>query len=74
LTGDLYPSPRVLSVAATQGVPIVLVRHDTRASTDLLDKVFGRVRFAQERKIECFSATLAERFDFVRLARALGLD
>ncbi len=74
LTGDLYPSPRVLSAAATKGIPIVLVRHDTRTSTDLLDKVFGRVRFAQVRKIECFRATLTERFDFVRLARSLGLD
>lgn len=74
LTGDLYPSPRILTVAATNGIPIVLVRHDTRASTDLLDKVFGRVRFAQTRKIDRFGALLAERFDFVRLARALGLD
>lgn len=74
LTGDLYPSPRVLSVAATKGIPVVLVRHDTRASTDLLDKVFGRVRFAQTRKIDRFSALLAERFDFVRFARTLGLD
>ena len=74
LTGDLYPSPRVLAQAAANGIPVVLVRHDTRTSTDLLDKVFGRVRFAQERKIERFSALLAERFDFVRFARALGLD
>jgi BioD-like phosphotransacetylase family protein len=74
LTGDLYPSPRILSVAATKGIPVVLVRHDTRTSTDLLDKVFGRVRFAQARKIDRFSALLAERFDFVRLAQALGLD
>ena len=74
LTGDLYPSPRVLSVAAAKGIPVVLVRHDTRTSTDLLDKIFGRVRFAQSRKIERFSASLAERFDFLRLARALGLD
>ena len=74
LTGDLYPSPRILSVAAMKGIPVVLVRHDTRTSTDLLDKVFGRVRFAQGRKVDRFSALLAERFDFARLARALGLD
>ena len=74
LTGDLYPSPRVLAAAAAKGVPVVLVRHDTRTSTDLLDKMFGRVRFAQSRKVDRFSASLAERFDFVRLARALRLD
>jgi BioD-like phosphotransacetylase family protein len=74
LTGDLYPSPRVLALADAKGVPIVLVRHDTRTATDLLDKVFGRVRFAQTRKIERFTEIMAERFDFVRFARLLGLD
>lgn len=74
LTGDLYPSPRILAAAATKGIPVVLVRHDTRTSTDLLDKVFGRVRFAQTRKIDRFSDLLAERFDFAQLARMLGLD
>jgi uncharacterized protein len=74
LTGDLYPSPRVLALAGAKGVPIVLVRHDTRTATDLLDKVFGRVRFAQTRKIERFTEMMTERFDFVRFARLLGLD
>jgi BioD-like phosphotransacetylase family protein len=55
-------------------VPIVLVRHDTRTATDLLDKVFGRVRFAQTRKIARFTEMMTERFDFVRFARLLGLD
>lgn len=74
LTGDLYPSPRVLTMADTKGLPVVLVRHDTRMATELLDKVFGRVRFAQVRKIERFAAMLTERFDFVRFARLLCLD
>lgn len=74
LTGDLYPSPRVLALAGMKGLPVVLVRHDTRTATELLDKVFGRVRFAQVRKIDRFTAMLTERFDFVRFARLLGLD
>jgi BioD-like phosphotransacetylase family protein len=74
LTGDLYPSPRVLSQAEAKGVPVVLVRHDTRMATEQLDKVFGRVRFAQTRKIDRFTSIMTERFDFVRFARLLGLD
>lgn len=74
LTGDLYPSPRVLSLAETKGVPVVLVRHDTRTATEQLDRVFGRVRFAQTRKIDRFTAMMTERFDFIRFARLLGLD
>lgn len=74
LTGDLYPSPRILAQAEAKGLPIVLVRHDTRAATELLDRVFGRVRFAQTRKIDRFATLMAERFDFLRFARLLGLD
>lgn len=74
LTGDLYPSPRILAQAEAIGLPVVLVRHDTRAATEHLDRVFGRVRFAQVRKIERFTALMGERFDFRRFARLLGLD
>lgn len=74
LTGDLYPSPRILSRAAECGVPCVLVPHDTRVTTERLDRVFGKVRFAQERKIERFSRILIDRFDFPRFARMVGLD
>lgn len=74
LTGDLHPSARLLALAERKEVPVVLVPHDTRVATDMLDKVFGRVRYAQVRKIDRFNALFAEKFDFVRLARALGLD
>lgn len=74
LTGDLHPPARLLARAARRGVPVVLVPHDTRVATETLDKVFGRVRYAQERKIARFHALFAEKFDFARLAHALGLD
>ncbi len=74
LTGDLYPSARLLDLAEAKGTPVVLVPHDTRYTADMLDKAFGRVRFAQSRKIDRFGALLAEKFDFQRLARTLGLD
>ena len=74
LTGDLYPSPRILTRAAECGIPCLLVPHDTLMTTDRLDRVFGKVRFAQERKIERFNRLLTDRFDFPRFARMLGLD
>jgi uncharacterized protein len=74
LTGDLHPSSRLLNLAETKGIPVVLVPHDTRYTADMLDKVFGRVRYAQSRKIDRFGTLLAEKFDFKRLARTLGLD
>jgi uncharacterized protein len=74
LTGDLHPSSRLLNLAETKGIPVVLVPHDTRYTADMLDKVFGRVRYAQSRKIDRFGTLLAEKCDFQRLARTLGLD
>jgi BioD-like phosphotransacetylase family protein len=74
LTGDLHPSSRLLGLAEAKGIPVVLVPHDTRYTADMLDKAFGRVRYAQSRKIDRFGELLAEKFDFQRLARALGLD
>lgn len=74
LTGDIYPAARVLSLAAERGVPCVLVPHDTHAATDGLNRIFGKVRFAQGRKVERFNSLLADRFDFPRFARAMRLD
>lgn len=74
LTGDLYPSPRILTLAAERNVPCVLVPHDTRIATEQLNRIFGKVRFAQQRKVERFNRLLADRFDFPRFARAVRLD
>ncbi len=74
LTGDAHPAPRVLALAAERGVPCVIVPHDTRTATDHLNRVFGKVRFAQGRKIERFNRLLADKFDFPRFARAVRLD
>jgi len=73
LTGNIYPSPIILSRAEELGVPIILVRHDTFTAAQLIDQVFGRSRFCQERKINLFGKLLDDQFDFRRFYDALGL-
>jgi len=73
LTGNLRPSPIILARAQEVGVPMILVRQDTMAAVETVERYFGKTRFRQQRKIERFEEMLADRFDFGRLYAALGL-
>jgi len=73
LTGNIHPSPIILSRAEEIGVPIILVRHDTFTTVQLIEKFFGKSRFYQEKKIAMFERLLEERFDFDRLYGMIGL-
>lgn len=73
LTGDLHPSPIILSRAEEVGVPMILVRQDTLSAVEAIEFCFGRTRFGQIQKVERFDELLADRFDFERLNASLGL-
>jgi hypothetical protein len=73
LTGNLYPSPIILSRAEELGIPIILVRYDTFTTVQLIEQSFGKSRFYQERKIAHFERLLDEHFDFQLLYEMLGL-
>ncbi len=74
LTGNLHPSPLILSRAEESGVAVILVKYDTMTTVQLSEQAFGKTRFHQEKKIERFERMLAERFDFTKLYKALGLE
>jgi BioD-like phosphotransacetylase family protein len=74
LTGNLRPSPLILSRAEESGVAIILVKHDTMTTAQLAEDALGKTRFHQEKKIERFERMLTEHFDFGRLYQALGLQ
>jgi len=75
LTGDLPPSPHVLSRAEELGVPMVLVGFDTLSTVERLERLFGRVRVHDPAKAarirEMLSASVD--VDFV-LQTLLGTD
>jgi hypothetical protein len=74
LTGNLHPNPLIINRAEESRVAIILVKHDTMTAVQLAEQAFGKTRFHQEKKIERFEQMLAERFDFDRLYKALGLN
>jgi len=73
LTGNLHPGAVILARAEEQGVPIILSRHDTMVTVDLINRCFGKVRFHDQTKLLRFESLLDERFDYAGLYAALGL-
>lgn len=73
LTGHLRPVPEVLRRAEEVGVPVLLVRQNTLETVEAIERIFGKTRLGQQAKLEQFEAMLAERFDFQRLYKGMGL-
>jgi BioD-like phosphotransacetylase family protein len=73
LTGNLEPNPIILARAEEIGVPVLLVKEDTLTTVQKIESFFGKTRFHQPKKIQCFERILAEHFDFAKLYEALGL-
>ncbi|MCR4407723.1 MAG: phosphotransacetylase family protein [Anaerolineae bacterium] len=72
LTGNLRPSPLILSQAEDLGVPLILVKPDTLTVVEEIERIFGRSRFHQERKIVKFEQLLEKHFDYETLWAELG--
>lgn len=73
LTGNLPPSPVILSRAEEIGVPVVWAKQDTLTAVETIENHFGKTRFHHEKKIDVFDSMLEECFDFEELYADLHL-
>ncbi len=73
LTGNLAPNPLIMAQAQDRGVPMILVKPDTLTTVEMIERVFGKSRFHQEKKIARFQELLEERFDYSALYASLNL-
>lgn len=73
LTGNMHPSPIILTRAEELGVPMILVSQDTMSALQSIEGFFGRSRFHQRKKIARFDQLLAKYFDFEALYQAIGV-
>jgi len=73
LTGDLYPSPQIITQAEEQGVPIILSHQSTLETVETINQFFGRTRFHETQKLELFLQIFESNFDFTRLYQVLAL-
>ncbi len=74
LTGNFHPNPLIINRAEEAGVPIILVKHDTMATVQLVQDSFRKIRFHHPKRIDRFERIVGERFDFAALYQALGLQ
>ncbi len=68
LTGNLRPAVRVLSAAADQRVPIILVKEDTLTTTERVERAIGHVRLTSPKQIERLKAA---KPDFKGMVQAI---
>jgi BioD-like phosphotransacetylase family protein len=73
LTGNLHPQDMIKGVAQEMGVPILVSKHDTLTTIEIVEGFFGKSRFQQEKKTQRFEEILSEHFDFTSLYITLGL-
>ncbi len=74
LTGQMPPSPAILSRAEDLEIPILSVDLDTLSTVEIVDRAFGQVRVNEPVKVEYICNLLAEQFDVDRLMSELGLE
>lgn len=73
LTGNIHPGAQILARAEEQAVPVILSSLDTMTTIEVVESVFGKVRFHDQKKMLRFESLLDERFDYVALYKALGV-
>ncbi len=71
LTGDLPPSPHVLSRAEELNVPMILVGFDTLSTVERLERLFGRVRLHEPAKAARIREMLTASVDVDHVLRTL---
>ena len=69
LTGNLRPAVRVLSAAADQAVPMILVKEPTLSTTARVERAIGHVRLSSPRQIARLKETLSDFQGIVRAVR-----
>ena len=73
LTGNMYPSPRVLSRADERGVPVLLTDVDTLQAVESVESFLGRSRFQEPQKVERFRTILDANLNMPALYESLDL-
>ncbi|MBM4466285.1 MAG: phosphotransacetylase family protein [Chloroflexi bacterium] len=72
-TGGIQPNQLILAQAEDLGVPMILAKQDTLTALEIIERIFGKTRFHQKKKVAEFEKLLEERFDFASLYARLGL-
>ncbi len=73
LTGNTPPSTIIISEAKRKGIPIILVKQDTKSTVANVETALNQGKFHSLIKLEKFSQILEKYFDFQLFFTELGL-
>jgi hypothetical protein len=74
LTGELYPSEIIISRAEQKEIPIIVVRDDTYAVANKLEKLSVRLRLRDKAKVAHGVELVMENVNFPLLYKRLGVN
>jgi uncharacterized protein len=74
LTGELYPSEIILSVAEQKNIPILVVREDTYSIAKKLERLSVRLRLRDTGKVERGMRIVTEHVNFSLLYEKIGIS
>lgn len=74
LTGQIPPSPTIISRAEELEVPILSVDLDTLTTVEIVDRTFGQVRLHETVKVQAIRQMMAKHFDVDRLLAKLNVQ
>jgi len=67
LTGNLYPSIKVFPKADELKIPIILVPYDSFTTVQLIQKVIGKIKLVDEKRIEVAKKVFEENVDWKKI-------
>ena len=67
LTGNLYPSVKILPRADDLAVPIILVPHDTFTTLQLIQKIVGKIKPGDKMRIDIAKRLFEENVDWKQI-------
>ncbi|MEW5802225.1 MAG: phosphotransacetylase family protein [bacterium] len=73
LSGNMYPSEIILAQAEEHHVPILVAKDDTLATVEQVERIFGRIRVRDKRKVSRAIELIDQHIDFPALYRKTGL-
>ena len=73
LTGDLFPNSLILARAEELRVPMLLVPVDTLTSVETIEKMLGRLRVREPKKVHRAVALVDRHLDLEKLRESLGI-
>lgn len=73
LTGNMFPSEIILAQAEEHHVPVMVVKDDTLSTVEKAERVFGRIRVRDSRKMARAIELVDQNIDYSNLYKKLGL-